>query len=195
MVEHISLLPPEIKDARQLQGKLKKIMLILLAILLIVALAALFFFVSSFLVRQELNSLQVEKDMVEQQAEELVEYEELYNHLTTRRNLVGQAMGTTPNWSALLDDIAAVLPAGSWLQDMNVAYSGENGSLTMRGWAYTYSGVAAMLEKLDSLEQLSEVQCRTSNEIDYEGQEAVQFQVEGDLITGSMFIAEEEDGE
>jgi Tfp pilus assembly protein PilN len=195
MVEHISLLPPEIKDARQLQQKLKKIMLVLLIIFLIVALAVLFFFVSSFLVRQDLNSLQAEKEMIEKQSEELVEYENLYNNLTARRNLVGQAMGTIPNWSALLSDTAAVLPAGSWLQDMTFVYSEENGSMTMRGWAYSHSGVAAMLEKMDSLEQLAEVQCRTSNDIDFEGQEVVQFQVESGLLTGSPFIATEEEGE
>jgi Tfp pilus assembly protein PilN len=195
MVEHISLLPPEIKDARQLQQKLKKIMLVLLIIFLIVALAVLFFFVSSFLVRQDLNSLQAEKEMIEKQSEELVEYENLYNNLTARRNLVRQAMGTIPNWSALLSDTAAVLPAGSWLQDMTFVYSEENGSMTMRGWAYSHSGVAAMLEKMDSLEQLAEVQCRTSNDIDFEGQEVVQFQVESGLLTGSPFIATEEEGE
>ncbi|MDY6826361.1 MAG: PilN domain-containing protein [Bacillota bacterium] len=195
MVEHISLLPPEIKAARQLQQKLKKILFVLLIILLIVALVALFFFVSSFLVRQDLNSLQAEKEMIEKQSEELVEYENLYNNLTARRNLVGQAMGTIPNWSVLLSDTAAVLPAGSWMQDMTFVYSEENGSMTMRGWAYTHSGVAAMLEKMDSLEQLAEVQCRTSNDTDFEGQEVVQFQVESGLLTGSPFIVSEEEGE
>ncbi|OPL10275.1 MAG: hypothetical protein AVO34_11465 [Firmicutes bacterium ML8_F2] len=195
MVEHISLLPPEIKDARQLQQKLKKILLVLLIIFLIVALAVLFFFVSSFLVRQELNSLQAEKEMVEQQAKELVEYEELYNNLTAKRNLVGQAMGTIPNWSVLLKDTAGVLPAGSWLQDITFVYSEEDGSMTMRGWVYTHSGVAAMLEKLDSLEQLAEVQCRTSNDTDFEGQEAVQFQVESGIMTGPPFVTAEEEGE
>ncbi|MFO8192705.1 MAG: PilN domain-containing protein [Bacillota bacterium] len=195
MVEHISLLPPEIKVARQLQQKLKKILLVLLIILLIVALVALFLFVSSFLVRQDLNSLQAEKEMVEKQAEELVEYENLYNNLTARRNLVGEAMGTMPNWSVLLQDTAGVLPAGSWLQDMTFVYSEENGSMTMRGWAYSHSGVATMLEKMDSLGQLAEVQCRTSNDIDFEGQEVVQFQVESGLLTGPPFIATEEEGE
>lgn len=195
MVEHVSLLPPEIKAARQLQQKLKNVLRILLIVLLAVVLVCLFLFAGSFLVRQELKSLQNEREMVEQQVELLKEYEELYNQLSAKRSLVGEAMGTYPNWGVLLRDIAGVLPAGSWLSDMAVAYTGESGTMTMRGWAYTHSGVAEMLEKLDSLEQLEEVQCRTSNTTDYEGQDAVQFEVESELLSGPPFIAAAEDGE
>ena len=194
-MEYVSLLPPEIKKSRVLQQRYRTVTRILLIALLIVVVIFAFLMVSSIFIQQDLRALQVEKEDLNRQAAALVEYEELYIRLTTRESMVGEAMGTVPPWNNLLLDTSRALQAGTWISDLNLSYADESGSLSMSGWAYDHSGVAAMLEQLLNIEQLDQVQISASTEIDYQGMEAVQFQVNSQILTGPSFVSVDEEDE
>ncbi len=192
-MEYVSLLPPEIKANRVAKKRYGAITRILLILLLVIAFINAFLLFSSIFARQELRSLQNERESLEQQAAALQEYEDLYRRLIARENMVNEAMGTVPPWSGLLRDTSRALQAGTWLSALNASYAGESGSMTMTGWAYNHSGVAAMLDQMLSIEQLDQVQISASTEIDYQGMEAVQFQLNSQILTGPSFVTVGED--
>ncbi len=194
-MEYVSLLPPEIKKSRVLQQRYRTVTRILLIAMLIIVVIFAFLMVSSIFVQQDLTALQIEKEDLERRAARLVEYEELYIRLTTRESMVGEAMGTVPPWNDLLLDTSRALQAGTWISDLNLSYAGESGSLTMSGWAYDHSGVAVMLDQLINIEQLNDVKISASTEIDYQGMEAVQFQVSSQILTGPPFVDVDEEDE
>ena len=194
-MEYVSLLPPEIKARRASKRRQGIIVRIFLIALLFAIIINAFFLVTSILVGQNLRSLENERESLEQQAAVLLEYEELYIRLTTRENMVGEAMGTVPPWSDLLMDTSRALQAGTWISDLNLSYAGESGSLTMSGWAYNHSSVAVMLDQMLTVEQLDQVQISASTEIDYQGMEAVQFQLSSQILTGPSFVSVDEEDE
>ncbi len=192
-MEYVSLLPPEIKAKKAAQQKQRSILFILFVLLLIIAVIYAFLMVSTFLIRQDLRSLQNERETLEEQAADLEEYEELYRQLTARERVVSEAMGTVPPWSDLLRDASRALPVGTWLSALSLSYAEDSGSMTMSGWAYDYSGVATTLDQLFTIDQLDQIQTRVSTETDYQGMQAVQFQVDGRILTGPDFLAVDQD--
>ncbi len=195
-MDHVSLLPPEIKQARldkRRQGVMIKILLLLFIIVMAVY---AFLLVSSILSRRNLNALRDDRMLVEAQAAELQEYEDLYNNMTAAEERLNTAMGTSPPWGDFLYDIGMAMPQGTvWLSDMSFNYSDESGSFNMRGWAYHHSGVADMLDRIYELEQLDDVLCQFSSETDYQGSEAVQFTVDAAILAGPYFAGDGEPAE
>ena len=187
-MEYVSLLPPEIKAKKAAQRKQKLLLFAIFVLLLITAMIYTILMVSTYFARQNLRSLQGEREILEEQAADLVEYEELYLQLNARERVVSDAMGSVPPWSNLLRDTSRALPAGTWLSGLNLSYGEESGNMTMNGWAYNHSGVAAMLDQLFTIDQLDQIQTSVSTETDFEGLEAVQFQVNGRILTGPEFL-------
>ncbi|MDW7740386.1 MAG: hypothetical protein SCJ97_10100 [Bacillota bacterium] len=194
-MEYVSLLPPEIKARKIAQLKLRKIFLILFVVLLITACVFTFFLVRNILTQRQLSSLIVEREMVERDAAALQEYEDLFQQVNARVSLVSNAMGTFPPWGKLLTDTSNTLLVGTWLSDLTLNYSDTSGILNMRGWAYNQSGVASMLEQLYKLDQLDQVRLRLSSATQFDGSDAVEFQVESQILTGPAFIDDDDDQE
>ncbi|MCJ7806449.1 MAG: hypothetical protein MUP57_02725 [Clostridia bacterium] len=194
-MKHVSLLPPEIKIQRLTRHKKQRYFLALIIVLIVVVAVNAFFLISSILVRENLKSLQYERSVVDNQAASLQEYEELYQLLSRTENLVNDAMGTVPLWSVLLSDISHTLPIGTQLSDLRIDYSDQSGTVTMRGWVYDHSSLAGMLDQLFTIEQMDQILCRVSTELNYQGREVVQFLVDSILLTGPGFLPDNESGE
>jgi Tfp pilus assembly protein PilN len=194
-LEYVSLLPPEIKARKMAREKQRKLFILFILLLLVILIVYIFFQVSAFMIRQDIQAIRSEREAVEREAAALEEYEELYLELTARENVIGSAMGTVPSWSGLLRDISGTLPVGSWLSELSMSYGDESGSMIIRGWAYNHSGVASMLERMVTLDQLEEVEISASSETEYQGIEVVQFQADGVLLTGPEFFPDNRGGE
>jgi Tfp pilus assembly protein PilN len=194
-VKHISLLPPEIKAKRIAQQKMSRIYLLLVIAIIVILFINLYLLANAFIIRQDLKALQNEKDFVDNQASVLVEYEELHQQLASTEKLVNDAMGTVPHWGVLLRDISRNLPVGTQLSEIRLNYDDQNGTVLLRGWIGDHNGLADLLDRLDNIEQLDQIQCRVSTETGIEGQEAVQFLVDGVLLSDSLFLAEDKGGE
>jgi Tfp pilus assembly protein PilN len=194
MTNHVSLLPPEIKRRRQERENRKKIQMLILLFLILLAVINVFFFVNTLLVRDNLKSLQLERETVEQQAAALEEFAELDIEINTSQQLVGSAMGTVPRWSAFFRSISQAKPVTAWFSDLTAVYSDETGTLTIRGWSYDHDTLADLLERMNTMEQLDQVNCRVSTETNYQGKEVIQFQIDAALLSGPGFFVEQ-DGE
>lgn len=192
-MEYVSLLPPELKEKREQERK-QGILIRVVGLFFIVALFVYaFLLVSTIMTRSELESLRSERELLETQAAALEEYEVLYDNMVVAEGRVDSAMGRVPVWNDFMQDIGLTLPPGIWLSDMHVNYNEESGSFNMSGWAYNHSGVASMIEEIETLEQLDEIRVGVSSETIYDGQEAVQFTVDAVLLPGPPFIDIEND--
>jgi Tfp pilus assembly protein PilN len=191
MISHVSLLPPEIKKRRQESENRKKIQMLILLLLILLAVINVFFLVNTVLVRANLKSLQQERETVEQQAEALAEFADLHREINASEQLIGNAMGTVPSWSAFFRNVSQAMPVTAWFSDLTAVYSDQAGTLTIRGWSYDHSSLADLLEKLKTVEQLDQVQCRVSTETNYQGLDVIQFQIDAALLTGSGFLEKE----
>lgn len=192
-MEYVSLLPPELKEKREQERK-QGILIRAVGLFFIVALVVYaFLLVSTIMTRSELESLRSERELLETQAAALEEYEVLYDNMVVAEGRVDSAMGRVPVWNDFMQDIGLTLPPGIWLSDMHVNYNEESGSFNMSGWAYNHSGVASMIEEIETLEQLDEIRVGVSSETIYDGQEAVQFTVDAVLLPGPPFIDIEND--
>lgn len=194
-MDRISLLPPEIKQHRQEREKRNKIQFLILLFLIFVAVINIFFLVNNLLLSGNLDALRQERESVEMQAEGLAEYAALNSEINASEQLLTVALGTVPRWSAFFRDISQALPVTAWFSDLTATYSDQAGTLTIRGWSYDHGSLADLLEKLEENEQLEQVQCRVSTETIYQGIDAIQFQVDANLLSGPGFLAEEEGGE
>jgi len=194
-LEYVSLLPPEIKTKKKTQDRQRKLIIAFFLLMLVLILINGYYLVSIVLERQELRTLQGEREIIERQAAALEEYEILYQKLIAKENLIVDAMGSMPLWGELLSNASRSLTVGTWLSDLNLSYSDNSGSLSMSGWAYDYNGVADMLDRLIADDQFEQIKCRVSAETDYRGYEAVQFQVDGVIPAGPRFFSDDQGGE
>lgn len=187
-MEHVSLLPPEIKAKRQQERKQGIFIRVALLLFVIVLAVYAFLLVSSIMARSELETLRTERSSLENQAAALEEYEVLYNQMRNVEESLNQAMGEAPHWGSLLQDLGLTLPPGVWLSDLSVNFSEDSGGFNMRGWAYTHSGVAEMREEVEKMDQLTNIRVQVSTETTYNGQEAVQFVLDAALLPGLPFL-------
>ncbi len=187
-MNHVSLLPPEIKKKRLEEKKQNLLIRIVIAIFLVVMCVYAFLLVSTFLTRSNLESLRLEREAVENQVAALSEYEVLYNNVNAAEARLNAAMGSIPLWTEFLQGLGLTLPPGVTLTSLALAYESESGTLNMRGWTFSHSDVGDMLDKLDTLEQLADIRCRVSTETVTASQDTVQFTVDAVLLPGPQFI-------
>lgn len=192
-LKYVSLLPPEIKQKRireSRQGKvLRIIFLVFVGLLGIYA----FLLVSTFMTRSNLQSLQAERQSVENQAAALQEYEDLYNRMESAEGKINTAMERVPEWGDFLSDLGSVLDPDISLRSIQLSYQAENGSFNMDGWTFAHGNVANMLQRVYTLNQLEDVRIQVSSETTVGERDAVQFTVDADLLPGPQFF--DPDGE
>ena len=194
-MDRISLLPPEIKKARQEQEKRNRIQLLILLFLIFIAVINIFFLVNNLLLRSNLDALRLEREFVERQVAELAEFTDLHIEISASEQLLTAAMGTVPQLSSFFRNISQSLPVTAWFSDLSAAYSDQSGELSISGWSYDHGSLADLLVQLEKIEQLEQVQLRVSTETIYQGIEAIQFQVDAILLSGPGFLIEEGGGE
>ncbi len=194
MKTFVSLLPPEIKSKRLLNRKLNNIFAGITVVLLVMLVAYAALFISGLKLRSDLRALRNVRAAVEEEAAALEEYALLYDQLTAAEAVIGEAMGNVPHWSDFLQDLSYHLPPAVWLMELTADYSSEGGKIKLRGWAYEHSDVAAMLERLYTLEKLKEVRCQVSLASVLGGEDVVQFYVEAELVDGLPYLEALEGG-
>ncbi len=192
-MDKISLLPQELKDRRANQRTIARLSFVLFLIVLVLVVINVFFLVTNYIVQRNLQALIIEREQVQREADALQEYQDLYEEFTAVENVLGNAMGTVPPWGILFRDLSRTLAPSAWLSDLTVSYSDQAGTLNLSGWAHDHIRLADTLEQIYNLEQLDQVRTRTTTGVDYQGREAIQFNVDAVVLTGPAFTDVEPD--
>ena len=186
-MDKISLLPQEIRAKRVKEIKQSRLSFVLFLALLILVVVNVFFLVTNYIVQQNLQAFITEREIVEREVADLQEYQDLHEEYSAVENVLGDAMGTVPVWSRLLLDLSLAMSPSAWLFDLTVDYFDQTGTLNLSGWSHDHKRLADTLEQLYDLEQLDQVRTQTTTGVDYQGQDAIQFDVDAVVMTGPLF--------
>ncbi len=193
-MKNVSLLPPEIKAERLLEKKQGVVIKIMLLLMLIVLVIYTYLLVSSLIAKNDLDSLEQQREVVERQSRALAEYEDLYNDMSRAEDMLNRAMGTNPRWSDVLQEVGESFFPFARLTDLTLNYAGDEGTINMRGLTGSISDVATLVERFENLDTINGARVRTSSETGTGDQTEVQFLIDASLIPGSLYLDPEEGG-
>lgn len=164
----INLLPAEITEKRRFE---RRFGWVILGGVVVFSAVAVTFFTAMMIGRfqaQELQGLQDEAAGYQKQAEAYKVFEDKQTELSQRQNTVTSAMNGRIDWARLTSELSLILPSDVWLETLQC--DEENG-LTLQGRALDgedvpdrgFKPLAALLVRLTSLEQLSNVWLTSSS--------------------------------
>jgi len=191
-MEYVSLLPPRVKEKRQNERRQAILVRVMIAFFILVLIIYAFLLVSSMLTRSNINTLRTEREVLETQAAMLQPYADLFDRVNAAESRLNLAMGSAPSWNDLLLDLANTLTPGTWLSDLTMNYSGDEGVFNLRGWAFSHANISEMIDHLQAMEQLSDIRLQMSSEIELEGSKVIQFAVEALLLPGDTYLQTDE---
>src|SRR5918996_519960 len=159
----INLLPPEILERQRARRRTAAVVALGLVVLLLLG---------GFYVLQLIRIQNLEDDLADQQAvnrdlqaqiNELRDVAELQQQLADSRELLGDLLANQVYWSAILRDIALVIPGETWLTGLTGAIAGADveaevdvapglvGSISFTGFAFDHREVALWLSRLEDV--------------------------------------------
>lgn len=124
MYIRINLLPPEIRARRERQQKRRVVLALAGAVLVffIVIYGALW--LATLQVRAEVAQLQQERLELENKFPALQQYAQLQNQVRQAEGLIKEAVGTSPDWVSIFENIGLNIPVNVWLSDLS--FTGDN---------------------------------------------------------------------
>lgn len=179
----INLLPPETLERRRAE---KRIGWVVLAAVGIAVVLAVVWGLCSYRVqakRDELATIQQQVQAANAEAAQLAIFEERASELQRRKATVAAALGGRIDFPSIYEEVSLVLPADAWIQSLN---SGEASGLTMSGYVVGapddapdagHKALAKTLVRLADLDDLYDVWTSSSNEVEFEQQDALQFSI------------------
>ena len=188
-MKNISLLPPEILKEKKSQKQQRLIMVACLGALAGLILVFALIMVITSLERSRLAGLEEESQTLQQQVSDMEHYADMQDRAEEAEELLREALGEGPYWDILMESISTSMPGGIWLEDLSASFGeeDEDGEITLRGRSLHHDAVALWLQRLQNLDDLENISCQYV-ELDGGGeQQAVQFEINGDLKSGQPF--------
>ncbi|ABO49573.1 Fimbrial assembly family protein [Desulforamulus reducens MI-1] len=122
----INLLPPEIKHQFEQRKKQQRLMIISAVILAIFVCVMIGLQIGTQKVRSDIAKLQQQKLGLEKQVTLLKPYQELQAKKEKVDKRVRQAMGTSADYTPLLEGIGIYMPPNVWLEEFSVSLEKKN---------------------------------------------------------------------
>lgn len=189
-MENISLLPQEYKVQRQLRRR-RKFYLSFGAVVLLVFIATyVILFSFTLTANLTLNNLQAQRMELEQKEAGLQEYAAMQAQVQELEALVIEALGTPPQWEAVLAGIGVQKPPGAWLTELTAAYDENGGEMVIRGLAFDNRQVASLLEELKQVNGLDGARVIFVTETMVEGSFLVQYEIKAKLLPAEPYTLE-----
>ncbi len=153
-MREINLLPPE--EFQRKSGRRLRSRLVLVGALYVLVLVLVTFLWEGRVTRAE-NLVVAEQERnqtLQQRVIALDDVQTLVDEYDANATLVTDALSADMSWGRLLNDLARMIPDRIWLESFTGAVgadeSGEAGSVTVAGVAFSYPDVSAWLRSLDS---------------------------------------------
>jgi Tfp pilus assembly protein PilN len=179
----VNLLPPEILERRRAESRIGWVALAAVGVALILAVVWGF---SSYRVqakRDELAAIQQQVQVANAEAAQLAIFEQRATELQARTATVAAALGGRYDFPRLWEEISLVLPTDAWIQSLN---SGEASGITFSGYVVGapddtpdagHKALAKTLVRLTDLDDLYDVWTSSSNKVQVEQHDALQFSI------------------
>lgn len=179
----VNLLPPEILERRRAEKRIGWVAFAAVGIAVVLALVWGF---SSYRVQSksdELAAIQQQVQAANAEAAQLAIFEQRATELQARKATVAAALGGRYDFPRLWEEISLVLPTDAWIQSLN---SGEASGISMSGYVVGapddspeagHKALAKTLVRLADLDELYDVWTSSSNEVEIEQKDALQFSI------------------
>lgn len=193
-MKNISILPIEVKNRQKSKNQM-----------MILGACAIFFFslllalylglmVVNHAARGQLDAVNRQRDEVQGQMGKLNDYVQISSTIKSSRDVVARAMGTVPEWDALLARVSGSMPNGVWLSDFSAQYKDNAGQLKLKGWAHSNGLVADWLKTMNGIKSLKDVRNPVLSEVEVDGSKVIQFEIEATLLPGPQYSFSGEEG-
>lgn len=216
-MREISLLPVEYRERELAKRQTLLVHAIALSVIGAMLLLYAVSFGAAFINRLEYHNFQTERISCERQIAALKPYADLDSRYRDAVELYNQVCGTFRPWGAFLAGIGLKVPEGVWLTELTLSKpeaqasaqqtgsSPESGqsvgsnqasasqssyTCSIKGWALGHFQLARFLDKLQEVQQLSHIQCRTTSAGEYNESPAVQFEITAELWSDRKTSAE-----
>ncbi|RJX22877.1 MAG: hypothetical protein C4575_00095 [Desulforudis sp.] len=145
------------------------------------------------------RDLQERRVVVEREVATLQEYADIEVRAVSAEKLVQQALGTNPDWQALLTSIGRDLPNGVWITEFTASYKAGSGAtqadtatagsgeLLLRGWGANHAEVATWVDGIAVLPGLADVRYQFTSKDKVDGRDVVRFEVKTTLLPGEPY--------
>lgn len=183
-MKKISLLPPEIREERNLRRKQRFYIIVSASVLGVFLLTYISLLLITLNIHSQADTLEDQRHSIERQIAELEHIAEMQVMVDKTEVILHQALGEVPDWEILLREISALIPDDVWLSDLNATFTDESGEMSMRGWGRHHYFVAAWLRKTEELEGMENIRFQFSTETTVEDRKAFQFEIRGNLEPG-----------
>ncbi len=180
------MLPPEVVQARRSWRQRWKIILgagVLIAVLL---LTMTLLYGETRRTRRLADELQEEKEVLEATADDYSQYVQQEAELNRRIELLQTAVGAPPDWLDVFEILRQDVPNNTWLTDMHISFSAEEGEgqLRMQGYTYNHRSTAQWLEGAERVHWFEDVRCSFSVAETYEQFLIVRFEMTAEILPG-----------
>lgn len=179
----VNLLPPEILERRRSEKRIGWVALAAIGVAIVLAAVWGYSSYRAQVKRDELATIQQQVQAANAQAAQLAIFEERAAELQKREATVAAALGGRIDFPSIYEEISLVLPTDAWIQTLN---SSEMSGITLSGYVVGapddapdagHKALAKTLVRLADLDDLYDVWTSSSNKIEYEQRDALQFSI------------------
>lgn len=165
----INILPPELKE-QIIYSKRNVIARNYLFVLLVIALlvgAALS--VSHIYANQQISSLEADMERAEERTEEFEDLENSVSSLNTQLQAIDQLIVQRPQFALLLEDIASVLPSGSYINGISLSEDMEDQPLQLQITAQSQQQAISVGDELLESNRIQSADIQNVSDVDEDG--------------------------
>ncbi len=165
----INLLPPELKEQINYSKRNVTARNYLLALIAIAILAGLALTASHMYANQQINGLESDIETAEQRANEFGELESSVLALNTQLQAIDQLIEQRPQFALLLEDIASVLPPGSYINGISLSEDIEEQPLELQVTAQSQQQAISVRDELLESSRIKSADIQNVSDVDEDG--------------------------
>lgn len=196
----LDLLPPQVKYHRRQQRQRRYIMVAGVAVLALLLGSSAYLYLAASRVESKIAAVEQERLVMEQLLPRYRPYQQLNAAVNRKTACLEAAVGRPVDWSRLLQEMGASLPADVWLTDWQGSYPppsgakseaaseqaapsspGAAGQITVRGWAFDHPAVADWLAASKRLPEWDDVRLNFASRQYLYDQPLIQFELQARL--------------
>jgi Tfp pilus assembly protein PilN len=181
---NISLLPAELRHQQKTNKRFSIYIVVLIMVGMLFTVNLIGLLLNNVYSSSNLASVKIQDEQLKQRIAGLQEYADIDANIQKLKSMFSNASSITPQWSTLLFNIGNALPDKVTVTEMKETYSDSSGSISISGWAYTYSDVSDMVVSLAKVPGIENVKLSDATNNTIDNKNVVKFNISAVISKG-----------